>query len=146
MATHGNNFTHVCPTSFSKPTENIQVACGPTTMPTTTRKLKPHSIRTGQLLTPHFLASASLGEPERHWAVSTAAPSNMIQQSARARKATAQPMRTSKAFIRNNKNKGRMYASTETYNRPCHTTPCRYKHECIKCFPEEHSFTDSYSR
>ena len=21
-------------------------------------------------------------------------------------------------------------------------TPCRYKHECIKCFPEEHSYMD----
>ena len=39
-------------------------------------------------------------------------------------------------------NKGRIYASTGTYNLPCHTTPCRYKHECIKCFPEEHSYMD----
>ena len=21
-------------------------------------------------------------------------------------------------------------------------TPCHYKHECIKCFPEEHSYVD----
>ena len=70
--------------------------------------------KTGQLLTPHFSASASQEEPERHWAVSTAAPSNMIQQNARARKASAQPAKTSKAFIRNNRNKGRMYASTGT--------------------------------
>ena len=42
----------------------------------------------------------------------------------------------------NKDNKGQMYASTGTYNRPCHTTPCHYKHECIKCFPEEHSYMD----
>ena len=66
--------------------------------------------------------------------------------SARARKASAQPMRTSKAFIRNNKTKGWMYASTGTYNRPCHTKPCHYKHGCIKCFPEEHSHMDCPKR
>ena len=32
------------------------------------------------------------------------------------------------------------------YNRPCHTTPCCYKHECFKCFPEEHSFMDCPKR
>ena len=32
------------------------------------------------------------------------------------------------------------------YHRPCHYTPCPYKHQCIKCFPEEHAFLDCPKR
>lgn len=32
------------------------------------------------------------------------------------------------------------------YNRPCHSTPCTYKHECIKCSPEEHTFVECPKR
>ena len=28
------------------------------------------------------------------------------------------------------------------YKRPCHLNPCPYKHECIKCSPEDHQFLD----
>ena len=28
------------------------------------------------------------------------------------------------------------------YHRACHYSPCPYKHQCIKCFPEEHALLD----
>ena len=67
---------------------------------------------------PHFSASASLGEPERCRAVPTAAPSNMNRRNAHARKASIQPTKTLKAFIRSNKNKGPMCTSTGITTAP----------------------------
>ena len=32
------------------------------------------------------------------------------------------------------------------YHRPCHYTPCLYKHQCLKCCPEEHAFLDCPKR
>ena len=117
MTSHGNNINTCVPTStsFSKPTENIRVVCSPTTMPTTTRKLRPHLTRLVSYwhltFQPVLHRKSQKGTGLYHC---SSLKLNMIQQNARTRKASTQPAKTSKAFIWNNKNKGWIYASTGT--------------------------------
>ena len=77
------------------------------------------------LVSYHFSASASLGEPERCRAVPTAAPSNMNRRNAHARKASIQPTKTLSKGLHPKQQKQRPNVCFNwNYNRPCHTTQC----------------------
>ena len=122
MASHDNKITHVCLQHHSQSQQRIYRwhvvldydanYC---------QKAEATLNKDWSAIDTSLFSQCFTGRARKALAVSTAALSNMIHQSASARRGSTQAMRKSTAFIQNNKNKGWMYASTGTYNHPCHT-------------------------
>ena len=122
------------------------MTCGATTTQTTGKKQRPHAIPIGPQSTPPSSINALRAELRGSYGVLA-----VTQQSTTLscpRKKGKRPMTSTDDALPSAKfTKQRPEVCYNfNYRRPCHYSPCPYKHQCIKCFPEEHALLDCPKR